>query len=266
MPWSVDHPRCPAAPGSARRSASDCAYAKWSPSSGLCQGGTRSAQLTPTIATITRSAASGGGTRRIATSELRDSLAGQAFAPGRLYRPLRAPLQPAHVICGKDSLPGSLPLMRGLVNRTASFRRAVGAARSRQPSTRPGRPDLEREPMAGRPAGVERAVSTLIYNRLDPATAAELERRVAARPEFQLPPPDEQDPTERFPLLLSYGIWLGVPGVAEQTGLSEVQPPEKIHTMARGPLAAGGWPVRGGYGRRCASSSRGRAGGGSRCA
>jgi SAM-dependent methyltransferase len=94
--------------------------------------------------------------------------------------------------------------------------------------------------MAGRPAGVERAVSTLIYSRLDSTTAAELERRVAARPELELPPPDKQDPTERFPLLLSYGMWLGVPGIAEQTGLSEVQPPEGIHTMARGPLAAAG--------------------------
>ena len=83
-------------------------------------------------------------------------------------------------------------------------------------------------------------MSTLIYNRLDPATAAELRRRVADRPEFVLPPPDEQDRTERLPLLLSYGMWLGVPGMAEQTGLSKVQPPEEIHTMARGPLAAAG--------------------------
>jgi SAM-dependent methyltransferase len=94
--------------------------------------------------------------------------------------------------------------------------------------------------MAGRSVGFERAVSTLIYDRLDPAMAAELERRVAAQPELQLPPPDDQDPTERLPLLLSYGMWLEVPGVAEQTGLSEVQPPEEIHTMARGPLAAAG--------------------------
>jgi len=94
--------------------------------------------------------------------------------------------------------------------------------------------------MAGGTAGAERAASTLIYNRLDPATAAELERRVAARPELELPPPDDQDPTERLPLLLSYGMWLGVPGITEQTGLSEVQPPEEIHTMARGPLAAAG--------------------------
>ena len=83
-------------------------------------------------------------------------------------------------------------------------------------------------------------MSTLIYNRLDPATAAELERRVAARPELALPTSDAQDPTERFPLLLSYGMWLGIPGIAEQTGLFEVQPPDEIHTMARGPLAAAG--------------------------
>lgn len=94
--------------------------------------------------------------------------------------------------------------------------------------------------MARQPAAAERTVSTLIYSRLDPATVAELGRRVAAQPEFELPPPDERDPTERFPLLLSYGLWLGVPGVAEQAGLSAVQPPDEIHTMTRGPLATGG--------------------------
>jgi SAM-dependent methyltransferase len=35
-------------------------------------------------------------------------------------------------------------------------------------------------------------------------------------------------------------MWLDVPGVAEKTGLSRAQPPDEVHSMARGPLAAAG--------------------------
>ena len=41
-------------------------------------------------------------------------------------------------------------------------------------------------------------------------------------------------------MLLAFGVWLGVPAVLRKTGLSEEQPSESIHAMARGPLAAAG--------------------------
>jgi SAM-dependent methyltransferase len=41
-------------------------------------------------------------------------------------------------------------------------------------------------------------------------------------------------------LALLFGVWHEVPSVIEKTGLSPAAPPEEIHAMARGPLAAGG--------------------------
>jgi SAM-dependent methyltransferase len=48
------------------------------------------------------------------------------------------------------------------------------------------------------------------------------------------------DPATRPLFVLAYGMWLGVPSIAEKTGLSPAQPPEGIHSMARGALATPG--------------------------
>jgi SAM-dependent methyltransferase len=40
--------------------------------------------------------------------------------------------------------------------------------------------------------------------------------------------------------VLSAGVYLGLPATLAKTGLSPAEPPEDIHTMTRGPLAAGG--------------------------
>jgi glycosyltransferase involved in cell wall biosynthesis/SAM-dependent methyltransferase len=45
---------------------------------------------------------------------------------------------------------------------------------------------------------------------------------------------------DRRQLALVFGVWHEVPAVLEKTGLSPVAPPEDVHAMARGPLAAGG--------------------------
>jgi SAM-dependent methyltransferase len=124
--------------------------------------------------------------------------------------------------------------MLGLKNRTAQALSAIDLRRHRKvPSV-----GLERELQPGYLAIDEGSVSALLYGRLDPSVVAEVEAR--ARNEFDLPSADQVDPTARQHLLLSYGIWLGVPGVAQSTGLPEAQPSEEIHTMARGPLAAAG--------------------------
>lgn len=88
---------------------------------------------------------------------------------------------------------------------------------------------------------VERpAVTRLLYERLGDEDIAEVERRVAE----SLAPEDlaveSTDPTTRPLFVLAYGMWLGVPSIAEKTGLSGAQPPDEIHSMARGPLAAPG--------------------------
>ena len=41
-------------------------------------------------------------------------------------------------------------------------------------------------------------------------------------------------------MILGYGIWLGHPAAPEKTGLLAAQPPEEVHLMARGPIAAAG--------------------------
>jgi SAM-dependent methyltransferase len=86
----------------------------------------------------------------------------------------------------------------------------------------------------------ERVVSRLLYDRLGEDDAAELRRRVTASPELEMPAPDTSDPTQEIPFLLAYGMWLRVPSVADKTGLTYVQPPDDVHAMARGPLAAAG--------------------------
>jgi SAM-dependent methyltransferase len=48
------------------------------------------------------------------------------------------------------------------------------------------------------------------------------------------------DAGARRQVLLAFGTWLGAEGLLEKTGLVNVQPPEDVHVMARGPLAAAG--------------------------
>jgi SAM-dependent methyltransferase len=40
--------------------------------------------------------------------------------------------------------------------------------------------------------------------------------------------------------VLAAGVYLGLPAALAKTGLSQAEPPEDIHAMSRGPLAAGG--------------------------
>lgn len=82
------------------------------------------------------------------------------------------------------------------------------------------------------------ATSTL-FARLRPEDVEEAERRIAERPELQqlyrgIAWPDRQR------ALLALAFHLDVTAIAERTGLPTAQPPETIHAMARGPLAAAG--------------------------
>ncbi len=84
-------------------------------------------------------------------------------------------------------------------------------------------------------------VTHALFARLLPEDVAEVERRLAVEaPEQHAHYASVPAPAPREALSLIYGVWLGVSGVIERTGLSGEQPPEDVHAMARGPLAAAG--------------------------
>jgi len=83
-------------------------------------------------------------------------------------------------------------------------------------------------------------VTQMLFDRLRPEDVDEVVARAAADPELSRMPPIGDDPPARRWLALNYGTWLGMPAVFERTGLKPDRPPEGIHAMARGPLAAAG--------------------------
>jgi SAM-dependent methyltransferase len=100
--------------------------------------------------------------------------------------------------------------------------------------------DLAREFQPAALAVDGSTVSDLLYARLRPEDIAETEQRI--REGHDLPWDYATAPTEsirRF-LALTYGMWLGVEGVGKSTGLTAAHPPEDVHAMTRGPLAAAG--------------------------
>ena len=91
-----------------------------------------------------------------------------------------------------------------------------------------------------RPEGEEGLASARLCRRLGDDGLAEIERSVEADPNGAAHLQIATSEVVRRHVLLSFAIWLGLPGVAEATGLGAVQPPEDVHAMARGPLAAAG--------------------------
>jgi SAM-dependent methyltransferase len=114
---------------------------------------------------------------------------------------------------------------------------AVDPAGRRPP---PPPPPTDRELAPGRLAVEAHHASTLLYDRLDPRSITEIERRIDEWPELRHYLDADPDPAERRCMLLAFGIWLAVPGLLEGTGLLSAQPPHEVHAMARGPLSAAG--------------------------
>jgi SAM-dependent methyltransferase len=112
--------------------------------------------------------------------------------------------------------------------------------------TRPAKLELaaaelfEREVAPGSLAVEGHHVSTILYERLSPESVAEIECRIRRTPELAHFLLGEPGLAARRHFCLAFGIWLGVPGLLEGTGLIGAQPPDEIHAMARGPLSAGG--------------------------
>jgi SAM-dependent methyltransferase len=82
-------------------------------------------------------------------------------------------------------------------------------------------------------------VTDLLYARLGPEEVAEVERRLSPADRALW---ETADPADRRRLALSFGVHYGVEPVLERTGLSAEMPPQEVHSMARGAVAAGGSP------------------------
>jgi SAM-dependent methyltransferase len=100
--------------------------------------------------------------------------------------------------------------------------------------------DFARGLEAGALAVETSLVSSQLYRRLSAQDVAEVELRLAESPELRAHFDTAPTAALRRALILAYGLWLGVTAVSEKTGLMTTQPPDDIHAMARGPLAAAG--------------------------
>ena len=102
------------------------------------------------------------------------------------------------------------------------------------------RASFDRGAAPGRFAVEDDGASRTLFERLDEATVARVRDRIDAEPELAATFHAIADESVARHLLLAYGAWLGDSGLLAQTGLLDVQPPPKVHTMAHGPLAAAG--------------------------
>jgi SAM-dependent methyltransferase len=97
---------------------------------------------------------------------------------------------------------------------------------------------------------IERAPTTnALFERLSEEDVAEIQQKIAESPELRELSASlrelgasfsEAAPDVNRHLVLSAGVYLGIAPALAKTGLSPAEPPEDIHAMSRGPLAAGG--------------------------
>lgn len=80
-------------------------------------------------------------------------------------------------------------------------------------------------------------VTDLMYARLDDADVSAVAALAQEHDPLAL---DTADERERRRRTIHLGVHHAVPGVLEATGLSQATPPENVHSMSRGPYAAGG--------------------------
>ncbi|MBA3807989.1 MAG: class I SAM-dependent methyltransferase [Solirubrobacterales bacterium] len=126
------------------------------------------------------------------------------------------------------------PLSRRLVEGVA--RRGLRAVNSRMIVP----PGPSRELPTGRLLSEEHAVTRRLFARLSNKHIASVERAIGNDAHLTLQYTAEQEPLAREQLILTFGAWVKDAALLERTGLRTAQPPEDVHTMARGPLAAAG--------------------------
>jgi SAM-dependent methyltransferase len=97
-----------------------------------------------------------------------------------------------------------------------------------------------RELRPGYMAAESAAVTRLLYERLSEKDVAAVEQLLRDTPgawDHYAAAPDEPS---RQHLLLALGMWVGSESLAKKTRLVRVEPPEDVHSMTRGALAAAG--------------------------
>jgi SAM-dependent methyltransferase len=100
--------------------------------------------------------------------------------------------------------------------------------------------NLAREIPPELPTDLGYLVSRRLFERLSDEEVMELDRRIREDAELgSTYSADHSDEGRRY-LLLAFGTWLGSAQVIEKVGLGAAEPPEDVHAMARGPLAAAG--------------------------
>jgi SAM-dependent methyltransferase len=88
---------------------------------------------------------------------------------------------------------------------------------------------------------VERCtVTRLLYERLADGDVAAIEQLIRDTPGAWEHYAAAADDLARHSLLLALGMWLGAESLTAKTGLVKAEPPEDVHAMTRGALAAAG--------------------------
>ncbi len=108
-------------------------------------------------------------------------------------------------------------------------------------SPEPGAPArFARELLPVGASEADQIVSRRLYERLSAEDVSEIEAAIARDDQLQAYYTGAPDSRHRVFLLLSFGVWLQIPAVLHKLALGAEQPPEEVHAMARGPLAAAG--------------------------
>jgi SAM-dependent methyltransferase len=134
----------------------------------------------------------------------------------------------------------------GVSREPAALEPAAEPAPAREPQApdppepfQPQPEDFVRDLRPGAFASEGAMVSTRLYERLSAQDVSDVEQSLGQAPELATHYAGAPPEWRPF-LVLAYGMWLDVPAVSEKTGLLASQPPEDVHAMARGSLAAAG--------------------------
>jgi SAM-dependent methyltransferase len=125
------------------------------------------------------------------------------------------------------------PRIRRLVERAA--RGSLRAVHAKEPPT-----PVTRDVPPGLLAIEGSVVTNRLFEALGPADVASVESQISEDAHLALQYSTPSDDAARRQMVLTFGAWLGNPALLERTGLRAAQPPEDVHAMARGPLAAAG--------------------------
>jgi SAM-dependent methyltransferase len=145
------------------------------------------------------------------------------------------------------------PLLRALIDR-ATFHRSPDARRpdlapdtnsaESVPAPQPARPvapsELVRELTPGHVALETGTVTKLLYERLSEEDIATVEQLLRDTPGAWDHYAAAGNDAARRNLLLALGVWLGAENLIQRTGLIRAEPPEDVHAMTRGAVAAAG--------------------------